>query len=120
MFSFTGRTALVSGGTSGIGLAIARAFAAAGATVHAVGLGTLPADAPNIHFGTLDVTDTEACRSLVAAIPRIDFLVTAAGIVRREGTQKSVVETMQTREELYESINYHEYEKAIDKMLGDK
>ena len=40
--------------------------------------------------------------------------------VRREGTQKSVVETMQTREELYESINYHEYEKAIDKMLGDK
>ena len=30
MFSFTGRTALVSGGTSGIGLAIARAFAAAG------------------------------------------------------------------------------------------
>ncbi len=40
--------------------------------------------------------------------------------IRREGTQKSVVETMQTREELYESINYHEYEKAIDKMLGDK
>ena len=40
--------------------------------------------------------------------------------IRREGTQMSVVETMQTREELYESINYHEYEKAIDKMLGDK
>ena len=40
--------------------------------------------------------------------------------IRREGTQKSVVETMQTREELYESINYHEYEKTIDKMLGDK
>jgi methylisocitrate lyase len=40
--------------------------------------------------------------------------------IRREGTQKSVVETMQTREELYESINYHEYEKALDKMLGDK
>ena len=40
--------------------------------------------------------------------------------IRREGTQKSVVETMQTREELYESINYHEYEKALDEMLGDK
>jgi methylisocitrate lyase len=40
--------------------------------------------------------------------------------IRRDGTQKSVVETMQTREELYESINYHEYEKALDKMLGDK
>ena len=40
--------------------------------------------------------------------------------IRRDGTQKSVIETMQTREELYESINYHEYEKALDKMLGDK
>jgi methylisocitrate lyase len=41
-------------------------------------------------------------------------------VIRRDGTQKNVIETMQTREELYESINYHEYEKALDKMLGDK
>jgi 2-methylisocitrate lyase-like PEP mutase family enzyme len=27
---------------------------------------------------------------------------------------------MQTREELYERINYHSYEQAIDKMLGNK
>ena len=38
--------------------------------------------------------------------------------IRREGTQANVIETMQTREELYERINYYEYEKALDKTLG--
>ena len=38
--------------------------------------------------------------------------------IRREGTQANVIETMQTREELYERINYYEYEKALDKYLG--
>lgn len=32
-------------------------------------------------------------------------------ILRKEGTQKNVVELMQTREELYEYFGYHEYEK---------
>jgi NAD(P)-dependent dehydrogenase (short-subunit alcohol dehydrogenase family) len=84
MFSFTGQTALISGGTSGIGLAIAKAFAAAGADVHAVGLGTLPAGEANLHFTALDVTDTAACRQLIATLPRVDFLVNAAGIIRRD------------------------------------
>jgi methylisocitrate lyase len=29
------------------------------------------------------------------------------GAIRRDGTQKNVVDTMQTRMELYERINYH-------------
>jgi methylisocitrate lyase len=37
--------------------------------------------------------------------------------IRKEGTQAKVIETMQTREELYERINYYEYEKALDKFL---
>jgi methylisocitrate lyase len=37
-------------------------------------------------------------------------------VIRREGTQKSVIELMQTREELYERINYYEYEKSLDKF----
>jgi methylisocitrate lyase len=37
--------------------------------------------------------------------------------IRKEGTQAKVIETMQTREELYERINYYEYEKALDKYL---
>jgi methylisocitrate lyase len=38
--------------------------------------------------------------------------------IRREGTQAGVIDTMRTREELYEAINYYEYEKALDQTLG--
>ena len=38
--------------------------------------------------------------------------------IRRDGTQSKVIDKMQTREELYERINYYEYEKALDKTLG--
>ena len=34
--------------------------------------------------------------------------------IRRDGHQKSVVETMQTREELYERIGYHAFEQKLD------
>jgi methylisocitrate lyase len=37
--------------------------------------------------------------------------------LRREGTQKGVVDTMQTRAELYEFLNYHEYEQKLDQLL---
>ena len=37
-------------------------------------------------------------------------------VIRKEGTQKSVIESMQTREELYERINYYEYERSLDKF----
>ena len=37
-------------------------------------------------------------------------------VIRREGTQKSLLDSMQTREELYERINYYEYEKSLDKF----
>jgi methylisocitrate lyase len=38
--------------------------------------------------------------------------------IRRDGTQANVIDTMQTREELYQAINYYEYEKALDQTLG--
>jgi methylisocitrate lyase len=37
--------------------------------------------------------------------------------LRREGTQQSVLGTLQTREELYESISYHEYERRLDALF---
>ncbi len=40
--------------------------------------------------------------------------------IRRDGTQSGVIETMQTREELYQSIDYYKYEDALDKLLDDK
>ncbi|MHA3090625.1 methylisocitrate lyase [Acinetobacter brisouii] len=34
--------------------------------------------------------------------------------LRKEGTQKNVVDTMQTRQELYDRINYHQFEQYLD------
>ncbi|MBT6602683.1 MAG: methylisocitrate lyase [Nitrosomonadales bacterium] len=37
--------------------------------------------------------------------------------LREEGTQKNLIEHMQTREELYEYLDYHEYEKKLDRLF---
>ncbi|MFQ5560132.1 MAG: methylisocitrate lyase [Nitrospinota bacterium] len=37
--------------------------------------------------------------------------------VRREGTQKGLIESMQTREDLYKILDYHTYEKKLDTLL---
>ncbi|HEX9583344.1 MAG TPA: methylisocitrate lyase [Gammaproteobacteria bacterium] len=37
--------------------------------------------------------------------------------IRREGTQKSQLDSMQTREELYELLGYHEYERRLDALF---
>lgn len=40
--------------------------------------------------------------------------------VRRDGTQKAVVDTMQTRMELYEAIGYHAFERKLDALFAKK
>ena len=37
--------------------------------------------------------------------------------IRRDGTQRAVVDTMQTREELYAVIAYHEFERKLDLLF---
>jgi len=38
--------------------------------------------------------------------------------IRKHGTQRSVLPDMQTREELYEVLGYHDYEKKLDELFG--
>ena len=38
--------------------------------------------------------------------------------VRRDGTQKNVVDTMQTRMDLYDFLGYHEFEKKLDQLFA--
>ena len=40
--------------------------------------------------------------------------------IRRDGHQKNVIDTMQTREELYERIGYHDYEQKLDALFAAK
>ena len=38
--------------------------------------------------------------------------------IRRDGTQQNVLDTMQTRAELYDRIDYHSYEQKLDALFA--
>jgi methylisocitrate lyase len=38
--------------------------------------------------------------------------------IREEGTQRSVLDIMQSRAELYEILGYHDYERKLDELFG--
>jgi methylisocitrate lyase len=40
------------------------------------------------------------------------------GAIRKEGTQKNVLNMMQTRAELYDVLGYHDYERKLDELFG--
>lgn len=88
---FHGQRALVTGGSSGIGLATARAFVAEGGLVTIVGRDPqkLAAAVEEIGAGAesvvADVTDEMDLNRLFAAGRRFDHLVTAAGPMPRDG-----------------------------------
>jgi NAD(P)-dependent dehydrogenase (short-subunit alcohol dehydrogenase family) len=84
MFDFQGKQVLVTGGTSGIGLAIAQAFSLAGANVISLGLASEESLPASVRTEILDVTDTEAVDKLVSGLSELHIAVNAAGIIRRD------------------------------------
>ncbi|MGM9589883.1 MAG: gluconate 5-dehydrogenase [Faecousia sp.] len=96
MFSLNGKIALITGASYGIGFAIAKALARAGATIvfndltqAAVdkGLAAYESDHIKAHGYVCDVTDEDAVNKLVETIEMevgvIDILVNNAGIIKR-------------------------------------
>jgi NAD(P)-dependent dehydrogenase (short-subunit alcohol dehydrogenase family) len=84
MFDFHEMRVLVTGGTSGIGRAIAEAFALAGADVLALGLACKESLPAPIQTEILDITDNEAVDKLVSGLPALHVVVNAAGVIRRD------------------------------------
>ena len=84
------RQVLVSGGTSGIGAAIARAFAAQGDQVRVTGATAAESDAAaarpdmaGIRCCVLDVRDAAAIQPFIDTLGPLDVLVNCAGVIRR-------------------------------------
>ena len=96
MFDLTGKVALVTGASYGIGFAIAKGLAGAGATVVfndinaelvEKGMAAYKAEGITAHGYVCDVTDEVAVNALVATVEKevgvIDILVNNAGIIKR-------------------------------------
>jgi NAD(P)-dependent dehydrogenase (short-subunit alcohol dehydrogenase family) len=84
----SGKTALVTGSTAGIGHAIAKGLAAAGASVVVNGRSQDKVDAAvrkleaagKVRGIAADVSTAAGCKALVAALPEVDILINNAGI----------------------------------------
>ena len=98
MFNFHNRQILISGGSSGLGRAVAIAFQAAGARVtvtalNAAEIHTFSAEMKGvtsghgIHAVQLDVQDSEAIARLALQLNELDILVNCAGIILRGGAE---------------------------------
>lgn len=85
---FRDKTVLVTGGTSGIGGAIAAAFLSEGARVVATGISGAEVHAalsalPGLRAEVLDVRDGEAVSRLIGGMPALHHVVNCAGVIRR-------------------------------------
>jgi NAD(P)-dependent dehydrogenase (short-subunit alcohol dehydrogenase family) len=81
---FYGKTALITGGASGIGLGIARGLAALGVRVISAGLPGSGVPEDGIEIRDLDVTAQEQVDALVGSLTELDILVNCAGVIRRD------------------------------------
>jgi NAD(P)-dependent dehydrogenase (short-subunit alcohol dehydrogenase family) len=84
VIDYAGKTVVITGGTGGIGLGLARGFAAAGASVVATGATQAEVDATgqveDVRFAVLDVRRDDAVNAFASSLEKVDVLVNGAGV----------------------------------------
>jgi NAD(P)-dependent dehydrogenase (short-subunit alcohol dehydrogenase family) len=97
-FDYSGFRVIVTGGTSGIGLATAQAFAEAGADVTVTGTRTDAADyaeaarVPGVRYAPLRLDSRASIEAFAEGVDRVDVLVNNAGQVMSEADFAEVVQ----------------------------
>ncbi|SIN65640.1 3-oxoacyl-[acyl-carrier protein] reductase [Parasphingorhabdus marina DSM 22363] len=90
-FQFSGKQVLVTGGSQGIGLAIAQAFRWAGADVHITGTRkdrkSYKANLSSFDYTQIDLADATARKALPKEVGEIDILINNAGLSNSGGAE---------------------------------
>jgi 3-hydroxybutyrate dehydrogenase len=118
----SGKTALVTGSTSGIGLGIARALAAAGAEVVLNGFGeprnieALRASFPKARYDAADIGKPADVRRMVERVERVDILVNNAGIQHTAPLEEFPEERWDAVLAINLSSNFHAIKAVLPQM----
>lgn len=128
--TLTGKVALVTGGTRGIGSAIVKQFAASGATVATNYRNQEQAEkfqaqikkaGFDVHIYQADVSDFDACRQLIATVEQdlgpIDILVNNAGVTQDTTLRKMTREQWDTVMRINLDSVYNMCRNVIEGML---
>ena len=125
--SYAGKTAIITGSTSGIGLGIARSMAKAGVNVvlnsftdsledHALAEGMAAEFGVEVRYIQADMSDPTQCRALVEGAGRCDILVNNAGIQHVAPIDQFPVEKWDAIIAINMSSAFHTTAAALPKM----
>ena len=126
-FRLDGQHALVTGASSGIGLACAAALAEAGAHVTCVARGAdrlhdavsqMRAEGWKADALVLDVGDVTAMRTAIAALPALDVVVNSAGLARHSPALETKPEDFDAVMNINLRAAYFLSTAAAEKMIG--
>lgn len=131
IFDLTGKTALVTGASGGIGLALVKGFMDAGANVVAADLDPSAVDAEmtgksNVMPVTLDVSDDEGIKTVLAkaraTFGPVDILVNNAGVKSAErlmdGDRAKIQRTLAINTDAVLSLTRHVFENSLKDRGG--
>jgi len=125
--SYAGKTAIITGSTSGIGLGIARSMAKAGVNVvlnsftdsledHALAEGMAAEFGVEVRYAQADMSDPAQCRGLIEGAGRCDILVNNAGIQHVAPIDEFPVEKWDAIIAINMSSAFHTTAAALPKM----